>query len=279
MVSPAPNGWGSSWRGGDRRVLHSGWQGHLSAGECRYGCSGGKCRREAGGGEDSSRLLWQLSERCSGAGGVEERQGLTSLGPCDWMDMEGSGMTCGFRVWATGCWVTVLVTETGHTEAPLLTSSLRLLSASVKAMEMLSPPVGRLEVLLCFLFYNPGTREFPWIILPSCAGFPCPNQTAPRREAPPGGLQVPQQETCAAFGHEPSTVCAGSPPPAHSRGRGGPPGWEEAGGGFLEEMKPRLICEMEWSSINGEGRGSRSCLPKDVAISCAPAPLAMSPHP
>lgn len=70
-----------------------------------------------------------------------------------------------------------------------------------------SLPVGRLQVLLCFLFRHSRSREFPWIAFPSGAGFLCPNQAA-QQSLTPGCLQVPQKETAAALVAEPRTACA-----------------------------------------------------------------------
>lgn len=81
---------------------------------------------------------------------------------------------------ALGGWVVVPFLKTGHTEASLLRSELVPcpFQPSFNLMKIFELPVGKLKVLLCFLFYNPRRREFPWMVFPSCVDFFCPNQTA-----------------------------------------------------------------------------------------------------
>ena len=80
-----------------------------------------------------------------------------------------------------------------------------------------------------------------------CAGFCCTNQTA-QQSLTPGCSQGPRKEPSAVLVCEPALPVLDSwnrawdprRGAADRTGRTGDSGWEEATGGFLEDMKPRL---------------------------------------
>lgn len=70
-------------------------------------------------------------------------------------------------------------------------SSFCLFQSGFNLMKIFSLPVGRLKVLLCFLFCYSRSKEFPWIDFPMAVQASAVQTKQHGRVSPQGALRVP----------------------------------------------------------------------------------------